>query len=609
MANQENGIHWREWSEASFNEAREQNKLVLLDIGAVWCHWCHVMDTGIAGDPIHTGTYINPEVIKLIEKYYIPVKVDNDKRPDINSRYNMGGWPTTAFLTPEGEMIYGETYVYPERMVGLLQYIADLYADNKSELHQQMVELKEKRDDALSNKKTLDTLDPLTRDRVLSEIERNYDPLYGGFGNDPKFPHADLLMFLVEQAEITKDQDLKKIAIKTLRGMDSFGMYDRFAGGFFRYSTNRDWSIPHYEKMLEDNAKLTKVYAMASIVFDDEHSMQTVRSSHRWLLSDMLDSKIGTFAGSQDADQEEKYYGKTLDIRVTMPTPFIDRTVYTNWNSLMVSSLAYRYMLTGESEILDTAIRTYDFLINILAISDDIGLRFYHYYVSNVSTETFGLLVDQSSFINASLDLYEVTGEPRFLTYAIDAADYTLDSLEDQIYGGFFDIPLSPKAIGELSRPNTDINENSDMAIALIRLANYSNQKYIQSAQNALAIFSDQYHNHSFMAAQYARAVEWILKPTLQVVISGGVKDERTVALQKVAWQFVSSGKITETIDPELNHDRLEATGYKPGKGGTPLAYVCVGEKCLKLVNSPDELEQLLHSTIEMRQQQIVQVK
>ena len=126
-------IPWREWGEDAFAEAKAQDKPVLLDIGAVWCHWCHVMDTGIPGDPVHTGTYTNPEVQKRIADGFIPIKVDNDRRPDINARYNMGGWPTTAFLTPDGDTLYGETYVPPPRMVALLDYIADLYHNRKDE--------------------------------------------------------------------------------------------------------------------------------------------------------------------------------------------------------------------------------------------------------------------------------------------------------------------------------------------------------------------------------------------------------------------------------------------------------------------------------------------
>ena len=307
------GIPWREWGDDAFAEARAQDKPVLLDIGAVWCHWCHVMDTGIPGDPDHTGTYSNPEVQKRILDGFIPIKVDNDRRPDINARYNMGGWPTTAFLTPDGDTLYGETYVPPPRMVALLDYIADLYRNSKESILEQAAQMRAQR--AESEALTASDLNPDTTATVIAAIKRNFDFAYGGFGSQPKFPHPDALRLTLEEYARTQDPELRVIAEKTLHGMADGGMYDQFAGGFFRYSTTRDWSIPHFEKMLEDNAKLTSVYALASQVLDDPYYMEVVKTAHKWLLTDMRDPETGAFAGSQDADKEEAYYGQPLSVR------------------------------------------------------------------------------------------------------------------------------------------------------------------------------------------------------------------------------------------------------------------------------------------------------
>jgi len=341
-------VDWREWSAEAFADAKAQDKLVLLDIGAVWCHWCHVMDDGIPGDPVHRGTYSDPEVLELINEHFIPIKVDNDRRPDINARYNMGGWPTTAFLTPGGDLLYGRTYVPPAEMRDLLEYVAGLYKTDREQIEQQTIQMRSAKSVPDPDEAGGGDLDPKTVSNVVEMIKRSFDFVYGGFGKEPKFPHPATLALVLEQYAATGDVELKTIAEKTLRGMDSGGMYDKYAGGFFRYSTTRDWSIPHFEKMLEDNAKLTPVYALASVVLGDEQSMDTVRSAHSWLLTDMLDSSTHTFAGSQDADEEERYYGKPLDIRSTMRTPYIDRTVYTNWNALMTSALVARYKLTAK---------------------------------------------------------------------------------------------------------------------------------------------------------------------------------------------------------------------------------------------------------------------
>jgi uncharacterized protein YyaL (SSP411 family) len=289
-------------------------------------------------------------VQQRISDNFIPIKVDNDRRPDINARYNMGGWPTTAFLTPAGATLYGETYVTPSRMIGLLDHITEVYKSSKDQIAEQTAEVSAQR--MASETLNPSSLDPATTETVLVAIRRNFDPQFGGFGREPKFPHPDTLRLVLETYAATKEIKLREIAEKTLHGMADGGMYDRFAGGFFRYSTTRDWSIPHFEKMLEDNAKLTSVYCLASQILEDDYYLEVVKSAHNWLLSDMRDPETGAFAGSQDADKEEAYYGEPLSVRTAMPTPYIDRTVYTNWNSLMVSALVARYKITSEVTIL-----------------------------------------------------------------------------------------------------------------------------------------------------------------------------------------------------------------------------------------------------------------
>ena len=348
-------VAWREWGEAAFAEARAQDKPILLDIGAVWCHWCHVMDDGIPGDPMHTGTYSDREVQRRIAENFIPIKVDNDRRPDINARYNMGGWPSTVFLTPDGDTLYGETYVPPPRMTALLDYIADLWRNGREQIAQQTAEVRAQRARVEAEAPVSSDLDPDTVPTVLRHLTRQFDPVYGGFGTQPKFPHPAALQLALEQYARTGDAGLREVVEKTLAGMAGGGMYDKYAGGFFRYSTTRDWSIPHYEKMLEDNARLTSVYAQAASVLSDSRWLDVVKSAHGWLLSEMRDPETGAFAGSQDADAEEHYYGHPLSVRATLPTPYIDRTVYANWNALMVSALVERYKLTGEPEILEAA--------------------------------------------------------------------------------------------------------------------------------------------------------------------------------------------------------------------------------------------------------------
>ncbi len=589
------GIDWREWGDAAFAEARAQNKPILLDIGAVWCHWCHVMDTGIDGDPVHTGTYSDPAVQQRIAAHFIPIKVDNDRRPDINARYNMGGWPTTAFLTPGGDTLYGETYVTPTRMVGLLDYIANLWTNNQADIQAQIAEMREQR--AASEARTPSDLDPATTETVLNSIRGHFDPEYGGFLSSApaKFPHPDALRLVLEEYSRTGDASLKEIAEKTLHGMADGGMYDHFAGGFFRYSTDRQWAVPHFEKMLEDNAKLTSVYALAYQVLGDPYYLDVVKSAQGWLLSEMRDPDTGTFAGSQDAGPEEAYYGQPLAVRATLPTPYIDRTVYTGWNALMVSALVARYKITGEVEMLDAALKTHAFLVGDLNAGDDpdlLGLVggveegsllqytiLYHYLEEGQAEGTAGMLTDQTDFINASLDLYEATGNIYYNLSAFEATEYLLHFLEDKENGGFYDLPETPGAVGELTRRKKDMSENAAAAMALVRLSamGFSDPPlFRQAAERALKLFADEYAQTGYFAASYARAVEAARAPGLHITIVGFQSDYNTDDLQRAAWSFVAPAKTVETLDADAARKRgLPATVDRKA-----YATVCVGTVC-----------------------------
>ncbi len=596
-------IPWREWSPEAFAEAKAADKPVLLDIGAVWCHWCHVMDTGIPGDPVHTGTYSDPAVQARILENFIPIKVDNDRRPDINARYNMGGWPTTAFLTPDGDTLYGETYVDPVRMAGLLDYMVDVYKNHKDEIASQTADMREQR--AKSEALTASEFDPNTTANVLKSIVGQFDSVHGGFGNQPKFPHPDALRLVLEEYARTSDPKLREIAEKTLHGMADGGMYDQFAGGFFRYSTTRDWSVPHFEKMLEDNAKLTSVYALASVVLNDPYYLEVVKTAHNWLLTNMRDPETGAFAGSQDADAEEAYYGEPLSIRATLPTPFIDRTVYTGWNALMVSALVARYKVTGEAEVLDAAFQAYDFLNSELLADEDKNLLklsgrtddstlfeytiLYHFHTNGEGQGSAGLLTDQVDFINAALDLHEATGNVVYNYEAYEAAEFILHFLEDKAEGGFFDLAPDPDAIGDLARPKKDIGDNANAALAFIRLSAMSFSDpplFRQAAERALKLFADKYADYGYFSSSYARAVEAATAPGLHITIVGESGSTETRELQQEAWGFVASAKTTETLTPEDAGKR----GLPADKDGRAYATVCVGTVCFAPVSDAGEM-------------------
>ena len=301
-------VNWREWGKEAFEDARRREKPLLLSISATWCHWCHVMDE---------KTYSDPQVVERINRDFIPVRVDADRRPDIDRRYNMGGWPTTAFLAPDGSLIAGATYLPPAEMLRAMEAVLAVPGGGGRWIRR-------------PPEKT--EIDPRAADEILAEILLAYDPAYGGFGRSPKFPQPYVLRFLLEEYVRSSQDELREPLLKTLREMAGGGMYDQVEGGFFRYSTTRDWSIPHYEKMLEDNALLLGVYL--------DTYMATARTILRLLrlMSVFARSPRDEGRGFMEPGGPPGNTTSSMGERRRQGAPH-DRTVYVNWNALACGSL------------------------------------------------------------------------------------------------------------------------------------------------------------------------------------------------------------------------------------------------------------------------------
>jgi len=300
-------IQWHEFGEEAFAAARAANKPVLLDIGAVWCHWCHVMDR---------ESYDDAEVAAIVNEHYIAVKVDRDERPDIDSRYQaavaaltgQGGWPLTAFLTPEGKPFYGGTYFPAADAYGrpsfkrVLVSIAQAYREKHGEVLEQaqMVESAISRAESFSagsGKVSATVIDAITE-----SARKLFDEVNGGFGSAPKFPHPAALDLVMDQYVRTKDEELRTIFVSTLEKMARGGVYDQLAGGFHRYSVDDRWMVPHFEKMCYDNSELLRNYVHAYQATGDEFFAGVARDIIRWMDEWLSDRAHGGFYASQDAD-------------------------------------------------------------------------------------------------------------------------------------------------------------------------------------------------------------------------------------------------------------------------------------------------------------------
>jgi len=310
-------IEWMEWGEEAFAKAERENKPVLLDIGAVWCHWCHVMDR---------ESYENPATAEIINEHYVAVKVDRDERPDVDTRYQaavsaisgQGGWPLTAFLTAEGNPFFGGTYFPPDDRYGrpgfprVLLTMAEAYAQKRDEVMETAGSVMRAIEHNESFSGRGGALNEALVNKLVGAIERQFDERNGGFGSQPKFPHPGAIDLLIDAAgkPMSQNRDMghqdsakaRSVAETTLRRMAAGGIYDQLAGGFHRYSVDERWIVPHFEKMAYDNSELLKNYAHAYATFGDEEYARVAKDILRWMDEWLSDCERGGFYASQDAD-------------------------------------------------------------------------------------------------------------------------------------------------------------------------------------------------------------------------------------------------------------------------------------------------------------------
>jgi uncharacterized protein len=315
-------IQWHEWGEEAFAAARRENKPMLLDIGAVWCHWCHVMDR---------ESYDDPEVAKIVNENFVAVKVDRDERPDIDSRYQaavsaltgQGGWPLTAFLTPDGKPFYGGTYFPPTDQYGrpsfkrVLISIANAYREKYGEVLEQANMVASAISQAESFAGRSGNVSAVVIEAIVESALKMFDERNGGFGSAPKFPHPAALDLVMDQYVRTGNEELRHVFVSTLEHMARGGVYDQLAGGFHRYSVDERWVVPHFEKMCYDNSELLKNYAHAYRATGNEFFAEVARDIIRWMDEWLSDRAHGGFYASQDADysmeDDGDYFTWTLD--------------------------------------------------------------------------------------------------------------------------------------------------------------------------------------------------------------------------------------------------------------------------------------------------------
>jgi uncharacterized protein YyaL (SSP411 family) len=537
-------ISWQDWDDEAFRLAQTLDVPILLSISAVWCHWCHVMDQ---------TTFADPEVASLIVARFVPVRVDNDQRPDINARYNMGGWPTVAFLTPEGEILSGGTYMPPAAFKEALQQISDYYRDHKEEVQSRTVQMQAQRRKAQQlTLQSVGELTPSIPEQAYALATAAYDPQYGGFGEAPKFPQVDVIeLVLARHAQVppaTGQAPALEVAVKTLRAMAQGGIYDHEVGGFFRYATARDWSGPHFEKMLEDNARLLSVYLHAYQITDEPLFRQTAEGVISYVESTLRDRERGYFYGSQDADEE--YYALKKAEREKRQAPFVDTVCYTGWNAMMALAYLEGAVILERPELAASALKALSFLwqqcwlpgeglCHLWDAGAESGLasggagtpsrpqlgearlpapRIPPRTRDGVPGTRDGvprLLHDQVWTAKALLHAYEYTSDREYLERAQQLLQWVHSALATK-EGSFQDRPGAETALGRLSEADVSMTDNAAAAEALIRLARLTgDSQYLTWARTALSTFVKDYERYGTFAAGYALAVQQLLSEPL----------------------------------------------------------------------------------------------
>ena len=573
---QEGKIEWRQWSPEAFNEARHEDRLVLLYISATWCHWCHVMEE---------DTLTHPEVIRLISDHYIPVRVDSDRRPDINNRYNMGGWPSVVILTTQGDVITGETYLPTGSMLQMLHQVYQQYHSGEKGPAEQHAREDKKRTESLTVHHDLPVLGHRVIQNLGDCLKRTFDRQFGGFMGPTKFPMPHVLELAMILYRRDGESHWLRMVTETLDAMREGEIHDHLDGGFFRYSVTDDWSQPHFEKMLETQALLLPVYLSAYQITGELKYRVTAQDMIQYAMNDLLSPTGSWFCGSQTADQE--YYSSEEEERLHLGSPAVDQTLYVNWNALMVRGLLKAAIVLKEPDYEAKGLEILDGL-TAKCIVDGIGAI---HYIDEKGPGLDGFLGDQSAFVHALLDAYELYGHQRFLEQAIILLDTAIEGYWDEEAGAFRDRRAAPEESGWLSKAVFPISENAQMAQALLRGAFLAgHDRYQSKAETLLAAFLERYESYRLFGAPYALAMDQFYQPawTFSILASHGdpIRKEFVDAILALAEPWA----IIEHLDLEIDAHQIEARGYPPSD--KTVVYACMGRQCLPPVFRPHELKE-----------------
>jgi uncharacterized protein YyaL (SSP411 family) len=606
-----NPVDWYPWGEEAFARARAEDKPVLLSIGYSACHWCHVMERESFEDEA-TATEMN--------ELFVSVKVDREERPDVDAVYmdavvsltGQGGWPMTVFLTPAGEPFYGGTYFPPEPRHGLpafrqlLAAVAEAYRERRDDVAAQAASLVE-----TLRAQPAPSREPLTDSLVRDAIETlrgQFDAEWGGFGRAPKFPPSSTIELLLRRGSL-------EMATKTLDAMAAGGMYDLVGGGFHRYSVDREWLVPHFEKMLYDNALLVPAYLHAWVVTGDERYRRVVEQTVEYVLRE-LRLERGGFASAQDADTDgvegltftwtadeiprsallqpfehgrsiirgeltEDERTALLAVRMQRPQPLRDDKAIASWNGLMLAALAEAGRRLERDDWLAAAGELAEFLLGPLSSAG----RLRRTWRDGVAKGT-GYLEDYANVAHGLYELHVATGELRWLHESRRLALLAVELFQDDERGGFFDTPADGERL-VARRKDLDDNPtpagNSMLAYVLLRLSRiWGDDELERKAVGVLRLMRDLLPQVPSAFGWALCALDLYLSPPREIAIVGAPGDA-------VARKALASFEPNAVVAFGPAEDIPLLTG-KTRVDGKPALYVCERFACRAPLTDPGAL-------------------
>jgi len=485
-------IHWHHWGEEAFSAARSQDRPILLYLTGWWCLECQRMDETAFSDP---------RIVQKLRSNFVAIRVDSDRRPDVNDRYTVGGWPTVAILTPAGDLLTAGGEMAPNELADLLDRVIEWYRSEEAELRLEIANMEARRQELL--RYTVcppDQPTPELAEEVARELLSLYDPLYGGFGDQPKFPNADAVRLALHRSRLPGGERWREIATKALDSMAS-GLLDRTEGGFFRSTARRDWTDPHTEKLLDVNSDLTALYLEAFRETGRGDYLSAAELGLAYMEATLRNPDTPTFAGGQAADPN--YYPLDLRERRSTTPPAVDRTVFAEGNARAAITYLLAFETLGGADRLETAERTLDFIWTRMADPQQGTVRYWDGQPGGPR-----LLRDQVWLASAMAAAYDATAEVDYLEKATLLADTILRDFLAQP-GGFYDVRAEPGALGGLANRQWNLVENSHAAIVMSRLARFgADGRYLEAARSALALFSPEYHRFGPLIGSYALALE-----------------------------------------------------------------------------------------------------